>query len=69
MTICTDVYIRPQSCSVISIYPSQVHPFVPPPTPPVGGAGGPMGEAVVIRRHIDDDESILAALGLFGPRL
>lgn len=26
MTVCTDVYVRPQTCNTISIYPSQVHP-------------------------------------------
>lgn len=26
MTVCTDVYVRPQTCDLIEIYPSQVHP-------------------------------------------
>lgn len=26
MTVCTDVYVRPQTCDEIWIYPSQVHP-------------------------------------------
>lgn len=42
MTVCTDVYVRPQTCDVVRIYPSQVHP---------GGGGRPHG-AFVKREHI-----------------
>lgn len=69
MTICTDVYIRPQSCDVISIYPSQVHPFSP------ASAGGGSKHYIHTqeprrkRKHFDTDEDVLAALGLFGPSL
>lgn len=35
MTVCTDVYVRPQTCDAIYIYPSQVHP-----TPSSSGGGG-----------------------------
>jgi hypothetical protein len=67
-----DVYIRPQTCSVISIYPSQVHPTTPVPPTPIGPGGGGSRPQVVGDRKVwtrDDEESILAALGLFGPNL
>lgn len=30
MSVCGNVYTRPQTCSTIRIYPPQVHPTVPP---------------------------------------
>lgn len=76
MTACTDVYVRPQTCDLISIFPSQVHPFVPPVD---GGGGGvhpglrpyihPEYRPEKKKKHYDTDEDILAALGLFGPNL
>lgn len=42
MSVCTDVYTRPQSCDQISIYPSQVHP---------GGGGGTHPGGVITRRE------------------
>lgn len=69
MTVCTDVYVRPQECDRIFIYPSQVHPGG-------GGPGGPGGgmpnfinitsEMAAPRKRPDDDEEIallLLALG------
>lgn len=68
MTVCTDVYVRPQTCDLISIYPSQVHP---------GGGGGrhSTGPQVSrtrgkpIPRHpreliLPDDDEIAIALAL-----
>lgn len=70
MTVCTDVYVRPQTCDTIRIYPSQVHP--PSPPGPGGGPGGGMPHFINIssetgpaRRRPDDDEDValLIALG------
>lgn len=72
MTVCTDVYVRPQECDAIWIYPSQIHPGTPP-TPGGGGGGVRPGLKPYIhrdhtprkkKRHFDTDEDILAALGL-----
>jgi hypothetical protein len=59
MTVCTDVYVRPQSCDTIYIYPSQVHPFIPP-TPGGGPKGGRytydfMGDGPIKKKKLDDD--------------
>lgn len=61
MTTCTDVYVRPQSCGAVSIYPSQVHPH--------GGGGGRRGFQVNRidprerrRKRRDDEEALLVAL-------
>lgn len=67
MTVCTDVYVRPQTCDLISIYPSQVHPS--------GGGVRPSGPLVSrtrgkpIPRHprskvLPDDDEIAIALAL-----
>ena len=68
MSVCTDVYVRPQTCDTISIYPSQVHPG--------GGGGGRRSGPVVSRtrgkpipRHprqnvLPDDDEIAIALAL-----
>lgn len=69
MTVCGDVYTRPQSCDAIWIYPSQVHP----PTP--GGRVRPSGPQVShtrgkpIPRHprqlvLPDDDDVAIALAL-----
>lgn len=62
MTVCTDVYTRPQSCDTIRIYPSQVHP----------GGGGVRPSGPLVRRGTgrgidprivdlwDDDEVAIA---------
>lgn len=70
MTVCTDVYVRPQTCDVIRIYPSQVHPYVPPPTPGGGPAGGRytydfMGDGPYKRKKkLNDDEEVALLIGL-----
>lgn len=74
MTVCTDVYVRPQTCDQIWIYPSQVHPFIPPPTPGGGPSGGhpmpseygwqgmePVG---VKKKRKNDDEEVALLIGL-----
>lgn len=73
MTVCTDVYVRPQSCGLISIFPSQVHPGG---TPSTGGGGVRPGLKPFVqptyrekKKYYDTDEDVLAALGLFGPNL
>lgn len=64
MSTCTDVYVRPQTCNTISIYPSQVHP---------GGGGGTRPGGVITKRIdgrrielskriYDDDEALALAL-------
>lgn len=63
MTVCTDVYVRPQTCTTVRIYPSQVHPH---------GGGGPIGSpsrpgrrGIDPRRRelwVDDDVEIALAL-------
>lgn len=69
MTVCADVYVRPQTCDTISIYPSQVHPVTP------GGGVRPSGPLVSrtrgkpIPRHPrqnvpPDDDEIAIALAL-----
>lgn len=67
MTTCFDIYVMPSSCDTIWAYPSQVHP----PTPSQTSGGGSRAHTETWREqwHHDDDESILAALGLFGPDL
>lgn len=69
MSVCGNVYTRPQSCDVIRIYPPQVHPFVPPP----GGGGGwskdvtrSKGRGVdpLRRPLLDDEEDVIIALAL-----
>lgn len=70
---CFDVYVLPSGCNIIQTYPSDRHPN-PGNT---GGGGVRPGLKPWInprepdrkRVHIDTDEDILAALGLFGPRL
>lgn len=44
MSTCTDVYVRPQTCDQVWIYPSQVHPGG-------GGGGRPHGPVVSRGRH------------------
>lgn len=63
---CTDVFVLPQTCDRVFIYPSQVHPH--------GGGGRPSGPLVrrgkgkPIPRHpydrMIDDEDVLIALAL-----
>lgn len=63
MTVCTDVYVRPQTCDTISIYPSQVHPFAPDS----GGGGSKhfvQTYPVKKKRRHDTDEEVWAYLHL-----
>ena len=50
---CTDVYVRPQSCDVIRIYPPQVHP---------GSRRRSTGPLVKLHRMYEDDVEIALAL-------
>jgi hypothetical protein len=58
MAVCNDVYVMraPAGCGYINAYPSQVHPFTPPPS---GTSGGGMSRGWQGRRrkrkHYEDD--------------
>lgn len=62
---CTDVYVRPQTCDRIYIYPSQVHPSSDC-TPAAGGGLGHVHKPGFVnpfdQRHKDDEEALLLVL-------
>lgn len=63
MTVCTDVYVRPQTCDLVSIYPSQVHPGgrrLRPSGPQVSRTRGRHPRELVL----PDDDEIAIALAL-----
>jgi hypothetical protein len=72
MSTCFDIYVLPSTgCTDVWAYPSAPH-IIPPPTPTTTGGGGGHPEMISREWHDtyhDDEESILAALGLFGPDL
>lgn len=70
MTSCFDIYTLSSGCGTIWAYPSAPHHFPPPPPTTTGGGSRPqVTSRDVYDTYRDDEESILAALGLFGPDL